>query len=117
MAKVAWKEDFVSGAEHSALLQRQLTMGARHLDLGWRKTLWIDHMYVYVARWGTIVNFSWFALEGIGTGGVSVLNDRSGRQCVVDNDTLDDNLRKGGSNAGARLGHVPGGGGRGERTW
>jgi hypothetical protein len=68
MAEVAWKADFLSGAEQRALLQRQRTMGARHLDLGWGKTLWthmwVDHMYAYVARWGTIARFSCFALEG-----------------------------------------------------
>ena len=54
MAEVPYKDDFLSGAEQFALLQRQLTMGARHLDLGGGKTLWthmwIDHMYAYVAR-------------------------------------------------------------------
>ena len=39
MAEVAWKEDFLSGAERRALLQHQLTMGAMHLDLGRGKTL------------------------------------------------------------------------------
>ena len=43
MTEVAWKDDFLRGAEQRALLQRQVTMGARHLDLGWRKTLW-THM-------------------------------------------------------------------------
>ena len=107
MAHVAWKDDFLSGAEQRALLQRQLTMGARQLDLGWWKTLWthmsIDHMYAYVARWGTIAKFSCFALEGshvrlrrllTNSGGVSLLKGRSGLQCVVDNYKLDDNLRK-----------------------
>ena len=64
--------------------------------------MWIDHMYAYVARWGTIVKFSCFALECSHvrlkrllrkSWGVSLLNDRSGLQCVVDNHTLDDNLR------------------------
>ena len=68
MAEVAYKEDFLGGAEQRALLQGQLTMGARHLDVGWGKTLWthmwIDHMYAYVAQWGTIAKFSCFALEG-----------------------------------------------------
>ena len=67
MAEVAWKDDFLSGAEQRALLQRQLTMGARHLDLGWGKTLrthmCVDHIYAYVLRWGTIARFSCFALE------------------------------------------------------
>ena len=107
MAEVAGKDEFLSGAEQRALLQRQLTMGARHLDVGWGKTLWthmwIDHMYAYIARWGTIAKFSCFALEGShvrlkrllrNSGGVGFLNDRSGLQCVVDNHTLDDNLRK-----------------------
>ena len=107
MAEVAWKDNFLSGAKQRALLQRQVTMGARHLDLGWGKTLWtqmwIDHTYVYVARCGTIAKLSCFALEGshvrlkrrlTNSGGVSLLNDRSGLQCVVDNHTLDDNLRK-----------------------
>ena len=89
MAQVAWKDDFLSGAEQRALLQRQLTMGARHLDLGWGKTLWmhmsIDHMYAYVARWKTIAKFSCFALEGShvrlkrllrNSGGVSLRNNR-----------------------------------------
>ena len=35
MAELAWKDDFLSGAEQRALLQRQRTMGARHLDLVW----------------------------------------------------------------------------------
>ena len=109
MAELAWKDDFLSGAEQRALLQRQRTMGAWHLDLGWGKTLWthmwVDHMYAYVARWGTIARLGCFALEGShvrlkrllrNSGGVSLLNDRSGLQCVVDNHTLDDNLRKGG---------------------
>ena len=91
MAHVAWKDEFLSGPEQRALLQRQRTIGARHLDLGWGKTfrthMWIDHMYAYVARWGTIARFSCFALEGshvrlkrlLGNrGGVSLLNDRSG---------------------------------------
>ena len=65
--------------------------------------MWVDHMYAYVARWGTIARFSCFALEGShvrlkrllrNSGGVSLLNDRSGLQCVVDNHTLDDHLRK-----------------------
>ena len=62
MAEVAWKGDFLSGGEQRALLQRQVTMGARHLDLGWGKTLWthmwIDHMYAYVAKLRTIVGMS-----------------------------------------------------------
>ena len=53
---VTWNDDFLSGPEEWALLQNQLTMGARHLDLRWGKTLWthmwIDHMYAYVAQWG-----------------------------------------------------------------
>ena len=65
--------------------------------------MWVHHMYAYVARWGTIARFSCFALEGShvrlrrllrNSGRVSLLNDRSGLQCVVDNHTLDDNLRK-----------------------
>ena len=107
MAEVAWNNDFVSGAEQPALLQRQVTMGARHLHLGWVKTLWthmwIDRMYAYVARWVTIAKISCFALEGSrvrlkwlvrNSGGVNLLNDRSGLQCVVDNHTLDHNLCK-----------------------
>ena len=43
MAEVAWKDNFPSGAEQHAFPQRQVTMGARHLDLGWGKTLW-THM-------------------------------------------------------------------------
>ena len=89
------------------MLQRQLTMGVKHLDLGWGKTLWthmwIDHTYAYVARWGTIAKYTCFAFEGSrvrlkrllrNSRGVSLLNDRLGLQCVVDNYTLDDNLRK-----------------------
>ena len=45
MAEVACKEDFLRGAEQRALLQRELTMGARHLDRGWGKTLW-THMWI-----------------------------------------------------------------------
>ena len=68
MANVAWKDEFVSGHEQLALLQQQLTMGARHLALGWRKTLWthmwIDHMFACLCRWGTLAKFNYFALEG-----------------------------------------------------
>ena len=68
MAEVAWKDDPLSGAEQRALLQRQVTVGARWLHLGWGKTfwthMWINHMYAYVARWGTIAKFSCFALRG-----------------------------------------------------
>ena len=32
MAEVAWKDEFLSGPEQRALLQRQRTMGARHLN-------------------------------------------------------------------------------------
>ena len=68
MSNVAWEDDFLSGLEQRALLQKQLTMGARHLDLGWGKPMWthmwIDHMYAYVAQWGTIARFSCFAFEG-----------------------------------------------------
>ena len=68
MAQPAWKDDFLRGAEQRALLQRQLTMGAKQLDLGLGKTLWthmwVDHMYAYVAWWGTIARFGSFALEG-----------------------------------------------------
>ena len=65
--------------------------------------MWMDHMYAYVARWGTIAKFSCLALEDThvrlkrvlrNSGGVSLLNDGSGLQCVVDNHTVDDNLRK-----------------------
>ena len=35
MSHVVWKHDFLSGPEYRALLQKQLTMGSRHLDLGW----------------------------------------------------------------------------------
>ena len=63
-----WKDDFLRGAEQRALLQRQVTMGARHLNLGGGKTfwthMWIDHRYTYVAPWGTIAKFSCFALQG-----------------------------------------------------
>ena len=61
--------------------------------------MWIDHMYAYVAQWGTIAKFSFYALEGShmrlkrllrNSGGVSLLR----LQCVVDNHTLDDNVRK-----------------------
>ena len=51
MAEVAWKEDFPSGAEQRALLQRQLTMGARHLDLEWGKTLWTHIPHIPTPYW------------------------------------------------------------------
>ena len=82
-------------------------MGVKHITLGWSKTLWthmwIDHMYAYVAKWGTLARFSCFSLEGShvrlkrtlrNSGRVSLLHDMLGLQCVVDNHTLDDNLRK-----------------------
>ena len=37
------------------------------------------------------------------SGGVSLLNDRSSLQCVVDNHTLDDNLRKEGWEVESRV--------------
>ena len=41
-------------------------MGARHLALGWSKTLWahmsIDQMFAYLCRRGTLARFNCFAL-------------------------------------------------------
>ena len=65
--------------------------------------MWIDHMFAYLCRWGTLARFNSFALEGSNVrlkrllrniGGVSLLHNKSGLQCVVDNHTLDDHLRK-----------------------
>ena len=107
MAKVAWNRDFVSGHEQRALCKQQLTMGARHRDLGWSKFLWrhmwIGHMFAYLCRWGTLARFSCFALEGSHTqlkrlvrksGGVSLRHYKSRLQGVVDSHTLHDHLRK-----------------------
>ena len=71
--------------------------------------MWIGDMYAHVASCGTIARFSCFALEGIalesshvrlkllrtinGGGGVSLVNNKSAL-CVVDNHTLDYNIRK-----------------------
>ena len=67
-SNVVCKDDFLSGPQQRALLQQPLTMGARHLALAWGKTLWthmwIHHMHVHVAQWGTMASFSCFALEG-----------------------------------------------------
>ena len=55
MSHYVWKEDLLTRPIQCALLQSQLTMGARHIALWLHKTLWthiwIDHMYAYVARW------------------------------------------------------------------
>ena len=56
-------------------------------------------MYAYVARWGCIAKFSCSSHVRLkrllrNSGGVNLLNDRSGLQCVVDNHTPDDKLRK-----------------------
>ena len=107
MANVAWKRDFVSGHEQRALLQQQLTMAARHLAVGWSKTLckhmWMDHMFAYLCRCGTLARFNCFALEGShvrlqgllsNSGAVSLLHKKSRLHCVVHNHTLLDHLRK-----------------------
>ena len=107
MANVAWKRNFVSGHEQWVLLQQRLTMWARHLALGWSKSLWthmwINHMFAYLCRWGTLARFNCFALEGSrvrtkrllrNIGGVSLLHNKSRLQRVVDNHPLDDHLRK-----------------------
>ena len=91
MSHVAWEDEFLSSQQQRALLQKQLTMGARHLDLGWGQNfwthMWSDNMYVYVAQWGTIARFSCFALRGTrvrmkwllsNSGGESFLNDNLG---------------------------------------
>ena len=68
MANVAWTRAPFSGHEQRAQLQQHLTMGVRHLALGWSKTLWthlwIDHMFAYLCKWGTLARFNCFALEG-----------------------------------------------------
>ena len=65
--------------------------------------MWIDHMNADMAKWGTSVMFSCFILDGShvrlkkmlrNSGALSLLHDELGLQCVVDNHTLDDNLRK-----------------------
>ena len=68
MATVSWKHDFVSGHEQRASLQHHLTVGPRHLGLGWCKTLWthvwIDHMFAYLCRWDTLAWFNSFVFKG-----------------------------------------------------
>ena len=69
MCKAAWQEGVLSGHEQLRASRNHQTMGAKHIALGWSKTLrthmWIDHMYAYVAKWGTLVRFSCFGLEGL----------------------------------------------------
>ena len=104
MCKAAWKRDFQSGHEQVGLLKEQRTMGVKRVALGWSKTMW-THIRIDadVAKWGTLARLSCFSLEGShvtlkrmlrNSGGVSLLHDKLGLQCVVDNYTLDDNLRK-----------------------
>ena len=68
MCKAARKADSLSGQEQLRVFGDQHTMGIKHVTLGWSKTLWthmwIEHMYAYVANWGTLARFSCFSLEG-----------------------------------------------------
>ena len=88
----------MSGQEQLRVFRNQWTMAAKHIALGWSKTLWthmrIDHMYAYVATWGTLGRFNGSHLEGShvrlkrmgrNSGGESLLHDKLGLQCVVDN--------------------------------
>ena len=65
--------------------------------------MWMDHMFAYLHRWGTLAKFNCFALERShvrlkrllrNREGVSLLNNELGLQCAMDNHTLDDHLRK-----------------------
>ena len=49
MAEVAWKDDFLSGAEQCALLQRQVTMAQAGLKALCTCTSW----YAYAAMFGS----------------------------------------------------------------
>ena len=81
-------------------------MGKAHLVLQWPKLLWshlwIDHTFFFARKWRILSKFSCFAMEGNhrrlmrmlrNSGGLSLLRGRLGVQVVVDNHTIDDNLR------------------------
>ena len=84
-----------------------MTMGQAHLQLQWGKILWphlwMDHMYFFALHWRTLSKFACFTMEGshlrlkrmlCNTRGLSLLQSRLGLQVVVDNHTIDDNLRR-----------------------
>ena len=52
MSKAAWQEGFQRMWQHLRLVCNMRTMKAKHIALGWSKTLWAhmwnDHMYPYV---------------------------------------------------------------------
>ena len=62
MCKEEWKKDFLSWHEQLPFFRDQRTMGVRHSTLRWSKDLWthrwIDPMYAYVAKWGTLGRLS-----------------------------------------------------------
>ena len=68
MCKAAWKEDSLNGQEKEPLFRHMRTMGVKHVTLGWSKTLWtrmwIEHMYAYVVKRGTLARCTCFSLEG-----------------------------------------------------
>ena len=73
MCKAAWEEDFLRGLEQLRPFRHQRTMGIKHITVGWSRTLWtymwIDHMYAYVAKWGTLARFSYGSRGCRGTAG------------------------------------------------
>ena len=68
LLKCARRHGTRGGREQLRVFRNQRTMRATRIGLGWSKTLWehmwIDQMYAYVAKWGTLGRFSSFTLEG-----------------------------------------------------
>ena len=102
----AWQTDWLSGGKVGRLRECRIRMGEAHLVLQWPELLlphlWIDHMYLFARKWRILSKFSCFAMEGshrrlkrmlCNSGGLSLLRGRLGVQVVVDNHSIDDNLR------------------------
>ena len=115
MCTYASRTSWLSGADLGRLRESSIAMGKAHLLLEWPKLLWshlwIDHMYFFARQWENLSKFSCFGMEGShrrlkrmlrNSGGLSLLRGRLGVQLVVDNHTIDDNLRAEGRDVAKR---------------
>ena len=110
MCKAAWKGGALTGKNSCGYSGINTPWGSSMLPSGGARSCGPKcglamNMYGYVAKWATLARCSCFRLEGShvqhkrmprNNGGVSLLHDKLGLQCVVDNHTLEDNLRKAG---------------------
>ena len=106
MCVFAWLARWFARVDIKQLREYGISMGEAHLRLQVGKLLWshllIDHMYFFSRHRRILSKFAYFAMQGShcrmkrmlqNSAGLRLLRDTLCLQVVVDNHTIDDNLR------------------------